>query len=111
MQQAEIIARKIAEIRPRFLADLSARLDRFDALRDEIDSAADARPLLDELMQGAHRIAGLAATMGFGDLGQLSRQTELAIQSHRSTSALRPPAALLDEIDDLLGEMALIVQG
>ncbi|RID91570.1 hypothetical protein D2N39_12790 [Gemmobacter lutimaris] len=110
MQHSDIIARKIAEIRPRFLAELSVRLDRFDVLRDQIDTVADPGPLLDELMQGAHRNSGLAATLGFHELGQLSHRAELAIRDHRATARPRPTSDLLDLIDDLLGEMALILQ-
>lgn len=107
--QTEILSQKIAEIRPRFLAELSMRLDLFDALRDQIEAASDARPLLDELMYGAHRIAGLAATLGFGDLGDLSRRAEAAIRDSAATGATRASSEVLNRIDDFLGEMALLL--
>lgn len=109
MQQSQAIAQKLAEIRPRFLAVLSQRLDRFEEIRDLLDTA-DITPLLEELRAGAHSTVGLAATLGFGDLGALAQKVELHANSILQTG--NPTASLPEFLacfDDLLGEMSLVV--
>lgn len=103
MQPTAILDQKIDALRPRFLEMLSARLERFQQIRDRLagfhspedpvgnySGAADpADPLagvslagaslpalLDDLCFGAHRIAGVAATFGFSTLGSLARAVE-----------------------------------
>ena len=107
---SEIIARKVAEIRPRFLVILSQRLDRFEEIRDLLETTHDSGPLLDEIRSGAHSTVGLATTLGYPDLGTLAQDVERAV--HRMAEAgsrARPTREVLDSLDDLLGEMALIL--
>ena len=109
MQHAAIIERKIDELRPRFLAMLSARLDRFEQIRDALATSDDPTPLLDELRVGTHRIVGLAATLGFADLGRLAQFVELTIlRMSESPPSDQNCADLFDALDVLLGEMALL---
>ncbi len=110
MQHADVIERKIDELRPRFLLMLSSRLDRFEEIRDRLTATEDPTALLDELRLGAHRIVGLAATLGFSDLGALAHEVEVAILPDGGAVRHGPPAPdLLDLIDDFLGEIALLV--
>lgn len=122
----EILAQKIAEIRPRFLLILSERLERLEEVRDHLETAPDVLPLLEEIRSGAHRTAGLAATLGFRDLGSLSKEVDVMLYQmcHRmghsigqSTGQSRGKTIphmsitpdVLDRIDSLLGEMALVL--
>jgi chemotaxis protein histidine kinase CheA len=107
MQNAQSIAQKIDELRPRFLELMAQRLDRFEEIRGQLETAKDPTPLLEEIRFGAHRMVGLAATLGFGDLGDLAQAAELAIMRRPSRAA--PDAQLLTAIDVLMGEMALLL--
>ena len=110
MQNASAIQRKIDEVRLRFVTMLAARLDRFEQIRDTLETSDDPAALLDELRFGAHRIVGLAATLGFADLGTLAHMVETTTLRASETGAHDVPSpGLLDAIDDLLGEMALLV--
>lgn len=111
MLQSQIIDKKVAEIRPRFLRLLAQRLNRFEEIRDLLETEPNLAPLLEEIGTGAHSIVGLAATLGFPDLGSLAQNVELVV--NRVTSAetsTRSTIEYFDSIDDLLGEMALILQ-
>lgn len=107
MQNAQSIAQKIDELRPRFLEVMAQRLDRFEEIRDQLETVTDPSALLEEIRFGAHRMVGLAATLGFGDLGDLAQAAELAIL-HR-TDRVWPDAQLLTAVDVLMGEMALLL--
>lgn len=110
MQQAQSIAQKIDELRPRFLALVAQRLDRFEEIRDQLEEAADPTALLEEVRFGAHRMVGLAATLGFSDLGALSQTAELAILAWTNgPSRAWPDAELLTSLDVMIGEMALLL--
>ena len=110
MQNAEIIARKIAEIRPRFLLELSQRLDRLEEIRDALETAPDIVPLLGEIELGAHKTVGLATTLGFPDLGNLAHDAEMVVRRiAKAGNGTRPNAQDLERIDLMLGEMALIL--
>lgn len=107
MQNAEIIARKIAEIRPRFLLELSQRLDRLEEIRDVLETAPDIVPLLGEIELGAHKTVGLATTLGFPDLGNLAHDAEMVVRRiAKAGNGTRPNAQDLERIDLMLGEMA-----
>ena len=107
MQHAEIIARTIAEIKPRFLAAVATRLDRFEVIRDQLPTHGRPAPLLEELRIGAHRTVGLAASMGYVELGELSQKVEMAIEG--GSAEIARSAVFLAALDDLLVEMALAV--
>ena len=110
MQPSKILAQKMAEIRPRFLDTLSRRLDRFENIRDALDTSADIRPLLEEIRNGAHTIIGLAATLGFSDLGRLAQEVEECILGiGKAEEARHRSSEFLGRFDALLGEMALVL--
>lgn len=111
MQNLDSIALKIQELRPRFLALMSERLDRFEEIRDQLEGVQDPTALLDEIRFGAHRMVGLAATLGFVDLGTLSQRAELAILARATAKDKRwPDAELLTCLDVMMGEMALLLE-
>lgn len=110
MLNDDIIRQKIDEVRPRFVKMLASRLNRFETIRDSLETPGPHPELLDELRFGAHRIAGLAATLGFKDLGDLAHRAEnLILQVTESGFRDLSKPEFLGAIDDLLGEMALVV--
>lgn len=110
MEHSDILERKIEELRPRFLEMLSERLNHFEGIRDVLETTENSYESLDQIQFGAHQIAGIAATLGYADLGSLSRavETEILLVLVSSPNPLTSPY-LLDLIDSLLGEMALLV--
>lgn len=94
------MAAKLQAMRPRFVAQVTERLFRLEDLRDahEADPGNDA--IRAELVQGAHKLAGVAGMFGAADLGDLARETEKALGARAVEG--------LDRLDELLGEMALI---
>lgn len=110
---AELFAAKLAEMRPRFAATLLDRLQEMEAMRDS-DALYD-RPVeaIELFRHYAHKTAGMAATMGFPELGQMCTQAEEAIKLLMSSpdqmEDLFDPT--LDAVDNMLGEMALAVHG
>lgn len=104
---SNLFAAKLAEMRPRFTATLAQRLEEMEDIRDSDIVLIDPARAMDMFRHYAHKTAGLAATMGFPDLGVLCFAAETAINRYVHNPALLPVA--LDAVDDMLGEMALIV--
>ncbi|MHC0053456.1 Hpt domain-containing protein [Actibacterium sp. D379-3] len=97
-------------IRLRFLSALSERLDDMEAIRDGLDSGPK-KTALEAIQFGAHKTVGVAATLGFADLGDLSQRAEVMIADYLAGA---PDAQsyqdILDATDDMLGEMALVAE-
>lgn len=111
MNQSTIFANKLNEIRPKFLAQVLQRLDRFDEIRDELETSRNLDAQVAEIRMGVHKTVGLAGSLGFDDLGQLSAQVETALIDLGENGGITGPlpAEVLALLDDLLGEMALVV--
>ena len=104
---SNLFAAKLAEMRPRFAATLAQRLEEMEDTRDSNMILIDPARAMGLFRHYAHKTAGLAATMGFPDLGVLCFAAESAVNRYMNNLALLPIA--LDAVDDMLGEMALIV--
>lgn len=78
----------LAPLRQRFLVRANAALDLVEAWRAGADVAA-------ELQQAAHKMAGIAATLGYGEIGQAAAKVELRDLSQS------PDADALTEITGL----------
>ncbi|MBA84689.1 Hpt domain-containing protein [Thalassobius sp. S69A] len=104
---AEMFAAKLAEMRPRFAAALTERLDHMEALRDSPTLQSAPADAMEIFRHYAHKTAGMAATMGFPELGELCFAAEVALTRQTQKQASLEEA--LEAVDDMLGEMALIV--
>ena len=110
----EALDAKLRSMRPRFVATVAERLDRLEELRDRFETAPGDGAALADLTQGAHKLAGVAGMFGAADLGDCARAAEEALSRLAKGAAARAAeraerAEALDLVDDLLGEMALIV--
>ena len=94
------LAEKLRAMRPKFVAQVSQRLDLLEELRDRFEADPGNDAVREELVYGAHKLAGVAGMFGAADLGEVARYAETALGENS------PDA--LDLLDDLLGEMALI---
>ncbi|MDF1802410.1 Hpt domain-containing protein [Thalassovita sp.] len=106
---AEIFQAKLAEMRPRFAATLGDRLDHMEELRDSDTLNTAPADAMEVFRHYAHKTAGMAATMGFPELGELCFAAEMAVNRYMENPVELPTA--LNAVDDMLGEMALIVDG
>lgn len=105
------VEKQLAMVRPRFLATLSERLDRMEGLRDILDEDRRRREPLLLIRADAHKTVGVAATLGYPELGRIAREAEAALDRFLADDAEREcDDDLLSAIDSLLGEMALIVE-
>ncbi|MEI4485945.1 Hpt domain-containing protein [Frigidibacter sp. MR17.14] len=110
-----VVTARVAEIRGRFLDVLESRLVELEAARSDLeeDDGIDhgyRRQLIEAIRFGAHKTTGIAATVGFPELGRLSQVAELAADGHDPARATVPELnRLLHAVDDMLGEMALIL--
>jgi uncharacterized protein (DUF169 family) len=107
---AELFAAKLAEMRPRFAATLVQRLTEMEDMRDSDTLLADPAQAMELFRHYAHKTAGMAATMGFPDLGEVSFAAEAAVNRYlENPENPENLSVALDAVDDMLGEMALIV--
>lgn len=75
----------LAPIRRRFLAAVEAHAFELAMLRRDAEEPASRRRALTDIMMIAHRVSGVAATLGFRSLGdvaaELDRKLGLALKS------------------------------
>lgn len=104
------IADQMAQVRQRFLDGLSQRGTELDALLALADNDDDPSPLLGRATEILHKIAGVARTVGFGDLGALAFVAERemrALPDRLAEAGARETAfasvdAVVEEINRLL---------
>lgn len=58
------------DIRARFISANRARVDEFIGMRAQMDDRPDSLETLRLIGDEAHRIAGVAATLGFSEMGE-----------------------------------------
>lgn len=96
----EAMAQSLHLIRQRFVEGLPQRVETLDMLVTRIELGHMADEALSEVAQEMHRIAGVAKTLGFPELGQLARDTEtdlIAVKGHQLDDNLK--AQIADRID------------
>ena len=101
-----------AAIRVQFLEKLEGYADRIDALLVELETqaGASATGLMAEIRDIAHRVSGVAATLGFPTLGEAAALLDRFIVSEahlapaNTTRAKELVALFLEELDFALEE-------
>jgi len=109
-----MIASRLSALRIRFLDVLEGRLAEVELLRDSLerdDRSEEARvECVRAICFAAHKTLGVAATLGFADLGVLSQRVELAATDYLDRREPPTTARMVIMLtDDMLGEMALIL--
>ena len=66
----------LAGIRPRFLALVETYAIEVELLREDAADPAQAAEVISELASIAHRVAGVAATLGFAPLGDVAARLD-----------------------------------
>ncbi|WP_085847242.1 Hpt domain-containing protein [Pacificibacter marinus] len=94
------LARMIEGMREKFIADICVKLHEIETLQSELTKVAGRGDALRALSFIAHRLSGVAATVGFRDLGDCASAVEAEIMAQdKSPSDL---SLLSARIDDLL---------
>ena len=97
---------QLARIRIGFLVRLEDRCAEMDRLANVIDAHGLQPHLIEGLAEHAHKIAGVASTLGFLRMGALAGKTDAAIaelRSHGDWVAMRALVeTLLDEVEHVL---------
>lgn len=106
-----VLQAKLQAMRPRFVAAVTERLGMLEALRDRLDVEPEDGDAIAALTHGAHKLAGVAGMFGAEDLGDCARDAETALEALMAADEVDEEqySDALDLVDDLLGEMALIV--
>ena len=110
---AEPIAAGLIGVQTRFRALIVDRLLVFEALKKDIEANRHQAQALGKIADLAHKIAGVAATLGYPRVGGLAADIELAVRngdaaatsSHQTWRGVQPVLeALLDELEILLDD-------
>lgn len=73
---SDAMANTIASVRRRFVLTLEDRLLQLEHLKCQLSSADKRSASLEMVQSEAHKIAGIAATIGFSNIGQRAIETE-----------------------------------
>lgn len=76
----------ISGMRGDFISKLEAYLDDLERIAEDLLANRFSDPAFDEAMNIAHRIAGVARTFGFEDLGQCAQSAEAKIMAFLTES-------------------------
>jgi HPt (histidine-containing phosphotransfer) domain-containing protein len=86
------------------------RILRIEALKESVHKGEEPVPALTEIAQISHKIAGVAGTLGYPDIGDSARSVEQRLKSDLATieplrnwSTIAPDIeALLDALEELV---------
>lgn len=100
------LAFQLSKIRQSFVSRLVDRCLEIEALALNIDQTGVQPQLVEGIAQRAHKIAGVASTLGFAALGKLAERTDAAMTRVRTQDDWHASRALLE---DLLNEIENIL--
>lgn len=104
------LERRLKRMIPNYLSVLNESMARLDRLQEKLKSSLGDWSDIDEIERTAHKIAGVAPSLGFSDLGAAASETEkLAAQAPASKnlqlsclSLESSLGVLLDKIEDTI---------
>jgi HPt (histidine-containing phosphotransfer) domain-containing protein len=109
----ERIAPVLVGVQVRFREMIIDRILVFEAMKNAIEANRQPAQALGKIADMAHKIAGVAATLGYPYAGQLAAEVEQLVRdgdatarsTHQTWSCVRPSLeALMDELESLLDE-------
>jgi HPt (histidine-containing phosphotransfer) domain-containing protein len=96
----------IAEIRTNFVNRLVDNLPNLESWADKFDCTSDDREPLIQLAAEAHKISGIAKSVGFESLGNFAKSAENAINDYLSSDgSITTPESVLEIVDSMLCEI------
>jgi HPt (histidine-containing phosphotransfer) domain-containing protein len=111
LESIKDIAPSLVNIRKRFCEMAVDRILAFESMKMAIAANRQPEQALAEIANLAHKITGVAATLGYPQTGQLAADVELTVRagvssrapSHQTWISVEPILeALLDELESLL---------
>lgn len=96
-------------IRERFVGGFSKSIDALDLLLVRIELSVEPELGLKEVALEMHRIAGVASTLGYPELGDLSKSAESCL--YRAIDANNDPSLkkqAIEMVDQVLDQMSTI---
>jgi chemotaxis protein histidine kinase CheA len=100
----------IAAVRKKFADRAYEQSQQLDALLDRLETQPDDQHALQSVLQIAHRIAGVADTLGFGRLGELARNAENLTRTAIEVNTRDAIGATIQVTDALIEELDQIGQ-
>lgn len=95
----------IDSARSHFIESLDDRILELDALVTHCRSTDDPYPAFGAIARSAHKIAGLAPTLGLESLGSCARNTEIAAAEISSDPSRGDSMTVLNMVEELLDQM------
>lgn len=90
----------LAPIRQRFFSNLEVRILRLETAAVELQSNPEAADALEIVQRDCHKLAGVAPTLGFSNIGALALDIETEVKIGRR---MTPPVA--EALEHLLTEL------
>ncbi len=90
----------LAPIRRSFLNTIIQRVLRFEAMKQNLEAGIEMTESLNAVANLAHKMAGVAATLGFGEIGTLAQDVDRTVTSGILSD--KGPAATWLAVEDKL---------
>ena len=109
----EWIPPALVGVQVRFRELIIDRILVFEAMKNAVEANRQPAQALGKIADMAHKIAGVAATLGYPFAGQLAAEVEQAVRdgdaaarsTHQTWSCVQPSLeALMDELESLLDD-------
>ncbi|MHA6326425.1 Hpt domain-containing protein [Roseivivax sp. CAU 1753] len=100
----------IIAIRLRFLDGLEDRLAELETLFDLLEDSIDTKRIWSEIRVRAHRISGVAGSLGFAGLGARAAQIDRGIEGLLDGSWTGDDATLRAAVESLLDDIDAILE-
>jgi len=104
--------RAIMNIREKFLLNIDDRIALFDDLLAQIETGEDMEDALKQISANAHKISGVARTLGFADLGLMTSKIETdfgkALAGTLSENTVSP---LISQVEEMLDHLVSLSSG
>lgn len=94
----EVLNKALDKARQKFLVRLHHQVIEIDRILDQIEKGAPIGPGLSEVGRNAHKVAGVAGTLGYAKLGELA----LAVDSECQTIDAGNSNAAIMIIEELI---------
>jgi HPt (histidine-containing phosphotransfer) domain-containing protein len=100
----------IAEIRMKFINRLVENIQTLEGWADQFDCTSEDRTPLMLLEAEAHKISGIAKSVGFDRLGTFAKSAENAINDFMSGGgSITTPEGVLEIVDSMLCEIDVTI--
>ena len=101
---SDAMKRRLAELKERFDQDVPNRISLIEAAMRRVEREDNVPLALSEMRGAAHRLAGSAATFGYGELSTVSHLIEEEVDKLTITGRV-PTSEEMDRLRELVGQL------